>query len=142
MIAVPGVRDRLPGLFGHGPRLFGGGVGHPRFSFAVLVQRLEVHCPSGRTIVFPNAHHPLAPVRRFGNRFEDSHFDVVVEVLFDFLLPVQGNGSGGESYLDLTVTDPLLDGPNTSVGTQKQVSQKSWPNRMKKKWHEAQKTVI
>ena len=49
---------------------------------------------------------------------------------------------GGEDHLDLTVTDPLLDGPNTSVGTQKQVFQYSWPIRKKKKWHKGLKTLI
>ena len=93
VVSVPGVSDGFPCVLRNRPGLFRWGIGDPGFSLAEFVQGLKVHRAAGRAVVLADTYHALAPLRGVSDGFDDSHFDVIVEVLFYPFLPVQGYGS-------------------------------------------------
>jgi len=90
VIAVPGIRDCLPRVFGDTTCKMEGCLGSECLSFIELVQWGEIYCATRGAIMLPCDHHSVAPCHRFTiwYAFNDTKSLVSQEVFIHTLLPM------------------------------------------------------
>ena len=97
MVSILSIKTNLPQVWRHLDCLVEVTLDRVGLPGTHLVQVLEVHCPPGLGgVLLGNHHHPAAPLCRCSQRDlgQDTHFDIIVKLLLDLLLPMHWYGEG------------------------------------------------